>query len=247
MSAGKEVSVTLVGNDLEIAVLPYDKTTACPIAGTDTEYEATRDVRRYVTPGFNLARWYDEFFRDESDSIEKFVSHEMLCSLLDNEVTMDAPLEVRKASRLYIDPDDETVPFPVRLVRLRANHLGFQASDAMCYLIACLASSPAIAVMYTVAFACAWQGNQANEKLHGPSTAVGYQHDFKLVSMTIPNMLWLLNGESPNHEHGFGFGVPGAEHLREMWHKQKQSTEKGNGRSDNALDRVILLPEDKVG
>jgi hypothetical protein len=239
------VSVLLVSPSVETSLLPYDVTTTCPIAENSDEYEATRLVRRYVAAHFNLSRWYDEFFRDESDNVEKFVSREMLCSLFDNEITMDRPQEERKAGRLYIDTDDETIPFPVRLARRRADAIGFQASDSMCYFIACLASSPAIVVMYTVAFACAWQDNQAREKLHGPSTAVGYQHDFKLVSMTTPNMLWLLNGEYPSNEHGFGFGIPDATHLEKMWTAQKQVD--GKGMRGNALDIVMLLPEDAVG
>jgi hypothetical protein len=184
----------------------------------------THTTTNYVCNGFDVGRFYDEFFQDESDSVLNHIDHSHVVAL--------GLMDMRG---FVLDVDAHDTPVAYKIMRKRADHLKFPLSDAACLFLSSLGSNPGKLVMFCVAYAVAWDTRSQFMLEH---------EKFKK-----PDMQWLLemhnSGFSCGHKDPHGphwieadlWGIPGEEHLSKMWDSQKLA----NG--SNGLDHVYLKEE----
>lgn len=205
-----------------------------PCSETAEEHNATTGIKRYVIEDFNLERWFSVFFSDETDLITSKIDKDTLTRL----VIADLPESMNNhglGDALKVKPIDDSAPFPLQLIRKRADFLGFPLTTNGCVLIALLSSTPAVAVMYTVAYACMWQRTLHERALNRvPLASLDYQR---------PGVAWMLCGNDMEQEFDTVY-IPGADHIKEMWELQKRKP--GPGQTDNALDSVRSIQLDPV-
>lgn len=177
----------------------------------------TQTKTNYVAiEGFDLAKWYEDFFLDESDSILNHMPGDMILKLA-----------VMDHKGFTLSGDDTSAPVGYRIVRKRCDFLKFPCSDAVCLFISMLGDRPGKLVMICVAYAIAWD---VRKETLLPDLC---------PQIVAPNMDWILE----LHNEGFkagdefipcdSFGFPGEEHLHKMWDAQKI----GGG---NGLDTVYF-------
>lgn len=217
-----------------------------PFGVNDAEISKTSNVMRYMAPTFNLARWFNEFWSDESGSAAKHINTDMLTRLF----YLDSCASKGKPHPLAFDEKDQSVPFAIRLVKSRAQSLHFDITPGMCYYIAALGATPAQLVMFTTAVALAWADTQCRQIMHGPSTAMGTRDvDLgRIETFDTPCLDWLCHGNILDVSEGnWIHEIPGPQHLRKMWDLQKISDSELRhqfaGR-DNFLDVIrVITPE----
>lgn len=199
---------------------------------TVTRYEAAE--------GFEVVSWYEEFWQDESDSVMSHMTFEefMQLCILDFRL-LDKHAE-EKTNYLDISKTCLELGGMMLLARRRTLHLEFPCTEGVCAFIAQLSDTPARAVMYCTALALAWEQRFPDMI----STLIGDS-----CYADIPSMNWIANmfnsgfvvgeksPEGPMWLETDMWGIPGADHMRRMWEKQKRTARKPH-ESDNFLDTV---------
>ena len=202
---------------------------------------------KYTTPLskdiFDLDAWYDEFFQNEDASV---LDHMDVTSLIELAAMDQKLLENHfQNGTLYDEVSDACrgLGGMLMLVRMRTLHLDFRCTEGVCAFIVQLSQTSAQGVMYSVAFAMAWD-NREPDMIY---KLLGGDDIFK----DIPTMNWVLNmynngfacgpRDNPLWIQSNSWGIPSQDHLHKMWEKQKMI---GAARgilkcgSDNWLDTV---------
>lgn len=100
----------------------------------------------YRVEGFNLLKWYIDFWSDESEDLRAVVPEPVLNGLRLADVLNTDDFAITEVS-----------PPLVRIVHNRCLALKFPATDALIWLIARLSPLPGAAVMWSSALAMAWR------------------------------------------------------------------------------------------
>lgn len=197
---------------------------------TETVETLTRaPASKYSVNGFDIDNWCREFWSDTSASAHVHISMEEIASLVMLDQKLLAKHEHEGTDYFAVSRACEELGGLMLLVRKRTLALGFKCTEGVCALIQELAHTPAQAVMYCVALAWAW--------------------DVQAVRRgdAVPSCMWILDnwsrtGSMSGQPTGLSdkCTIPGPEHVRMMWDKQKAAHVKFP-ESDNYIDRIEVV------